>query len=231
MKWAAQRARAVSLRVTVKDVARMVPSLARELGKTPPTVDCGGDDFILTRAWGNVMRDALVHVLRNAIDHGIEGGDERHAGGKPPQGRITVDADQSGGRPVIRIADDGRGLAVDTLRRKIEGAGGRLDVSDEDIADQAFLSGVSSATALSAVSGRGVGLDAVRTFVRQRGGDVRIQFTGQRHEGTRPFGLIFELPADAVMVTAGPPPRAWAEPPPTPTVTPPADALVAQIPA
>ena len=231
VKWAAQRARAVSLRVIVKEVARMVPSLARELRKTPPTVDCGGDDFVLTRAWGNVMRDALVHVLRNAIDHGIEGGDERHAGSKPPQGRITVDADQSDGRPVIRIADDGRGLAVNKLRQKIEEAGGRLDASDEDIADQAFLSGVSSATTLSAVSGRGVGLDAVRTFVRQQGGDVRIQFTGERHEGTRRFVLIFELPADAVMVPGGPPLRAWAEPPPTPTVTPPAAALVARIPA
>jgi chemotaxis protein histidine kinase CheA len=213
---AAERARAIALRTTVKEVARMLPSLGRELDKPPPTVDYAGHDLTLTGSWGSVMRDALVHVFRNAIDHGIESRDERRARGKAPQGRILVHVEHGRGRTVVRVADDGRGLAVDSLRQKL----GKLDASDDQVADQTFLSGVSSKTELSAVSGRGVGLDAVRTFVRERGGDVQIRFSGERHEGTRAFELVFELPADAVVITS-PAPGRWGEG--TPAVTTPAE--------
>jgi chemotaxis protein histidine kinase CheA len=201
VKRAAERARASSLGATVKDVARMLPSLARELAKAVPIVDQGGRDVALSHSWGTVMRDALVHVFRNAIDHGIESREERQERGKAPEGRISISADDGPDGLVVRIADDGRGLAVDSLRQKLGDAG----ASDEAIAERIFQSGVSSAAALSAVSGRGVGLDAVRTLVRQRGGDVQIRFRGERHggDGTRPFELIFTLPADA-MVTAQP---------------------------
>jgi histidine kinase len=190
------RAHAVPLRELVKETARMLPSLARELHKPAPTVEHASQELLLTPAWAEVMKDALVHVFRNALDHGLEPGDARLAAGKPAPGRITIHIEpgQSGGA-IIRLADDGRGLALDSLRRQ----SARADSSDDELADLAFVSGVSTATRLSAISGRGVGLDAVRSFVRKLGGDVRIRFTGERRGGARPFELVFDLPRDAVL--------------------------------
>jgi predicted ATPase len=190
---ALKRAKAVPLREVVKEGARMLPSLARELDKTPPTVDCLGTGIELTPAWAQVMRDVLVHAFRNALDHGIESTDERQAKGKAPHGRIAVQAARDDDRIVVRVSDDGQGLRLDALREKTNDRGG----TDEEVAHKVFISGVSTAAQVSQVSGRGVGLDAVRSFMRRHGGEARIAFTGSGREGCRPFELVLELPEDA----------------------------------
>jgi len=95
----------------------------------------------------------------------------------------------------IHLADDGRGLPIADLRTKT----GRLSSSDRDVAEAIFDHGVSTARQLSHVSGRGIGMDAVRGFLRERGGDVAIEFTGDTHAGHRPFELVFRLPENATV--------------------------------
>jgi chemotaxis protein histidine kinase CheA len=141
-----------------------------------------------------LMRDALTHAFRNALDHGIEGAAERREQGKPPQGQISVRFRRSDGRVVITFADDGRGLPLTALRAKTDD----IHAADEELAERAFQSGVSTATSLTSISGRGVGLDAIRSFLRSQGGDARIAFTGLARGGHRPFELILELPSSAI---------------------------------
>jgi chemotaxis protein histidine kinase CheA len=171
----------------------MLPSLALELGKTAPAVECTGARIELTPVWAGVLRDILVHVFRNAIDHGIEPGSERQERGKPQQGRITVHGSKLANRVLMRVSDDGFGLRLDSLREKL----GDHSSSDEEVANLVFLGGVSTATQASQVSGRGVGLQAVRAFMRRGGGDARIAFVGAARHGCHPFELVLEFPDDA----------------------------------
>jgi len=95
---------------------------------------------------------------------------------------------------VITVADDGRGLPLNALRAKTDD----IHAADEELAERAFQSGVSTARVLTSISGRGVGLDAIRSFLRRNGGDAHIAFTGPARGGHRPFELILELPASAI---------------------------------
>jgi chemotaxis protein histidine kinase CheA len=202
------RASAVPLAELVAEGARMLPSLARELRKMTPIVDCSDGDGggALAPAWVAVVRDVLVHALRNALDHGIETTDERLAAGKRAQGRITLRIDHRADGASICIADDGRGLPLGALRDRL----GDRQSRDEEIADKVFLSGVTSAARLSSVSGRGVGLDAVRSFMRAHQGDARIAFTAGARGGCRPFELVLDLPRGAILpsLPEAEPPRA-----------------------
>jgi len=189
------RADAVSVEEVVKGSERMLASLANELGKATPIVECDADGLLLSADWAEVMRDVLPHAFRNAMDHGIEAEAERKERGKPVQGRIRLRAERLGSHVVIRFADDGRGLGLAALRERM----GTAAASDEEVAKTVFLSGVSTVATLSRTSGRGVGMDAIRAFVRQRGGGVNIAFTGEGRAGYRPFELVFELPESAVL--------------------------------
>jgi two-component system chemotaxis sensor kinase CheA len=215
------RGGAVPFSELVAQSARMLPSLARELRKGTPRIDVlcqddttsrGLDDVsdvknplrtMVTPQWSAILRDVLVHGLRNAIDHGIEGEAERQARGKEPQGRIRIHVERhGGGAATIRLCDDGRGLPLAALRERLEQLDGqRQRSSDEELAERAFQSGVSTAPRLSAISGRGVGLDAIRSFLRRQKGEARIVFTGPAEgDGRRPFELVIELPDGAVLL-------------------------------
>ena len=95
----------------------------------------------------------------------------------------------------IHLADDGRGLPIEELRSKT----GQVNRPDEDVAEAIFEFGVSTAKNVSQISGRGVGMDAVRGFFREHGGDVGIHFTGAAQSGYRPFELVFRLPNGAAL--------------------------------
>lgn len=192
---ALRRAGAVALSDIVHGVAKMLPVLAQELDKIAPVVDAEHSDVLLSEAWAPVMTDALIHAFQNAVDHGIEGEDERGRAGKAPRGKITLRTDRAAHGVRIRLADDGRGLDLDALRARTGDSSG----TDEHVAASAFQPGVSTAARVTSISGRGVGLDAVRSFVRERGGEVAIVFTGPASAGRRPFELVFTLPEDAVI--------------------------------
>jgi predicted ATPase/HPt (histidine-containing phosphotransfer) domain-containing protein len=191
---ALSRGAAASLRDVVRETGRMLPSLARELGKAPPEVDCTDDGARLKVEWAQVLRDVLVHAFRNAIDHGIEPPVERERHGKRAIGRIAVRFRSREKGAEVVVSDDGRGLDLASLRAALKG----LPCNDEELADKTFLSGVSTASHVSNTSGRGIGMDAIRSFLRRNGGDARIVLTGPEQQGFRAFDLVIDLPDSAL---------------------------------
>ncbi|MDQ2892607.1 MAG: chemotaxis protein CheW [Pseudomonadota bacterium] len=157
-------------------VPRLVRDTAAELGKAV-TLRIEGGEVELDREMIELMRDPLVHVIRNSIDHGIEAPADRTAAGKPATGQLTISARQSGNQILIDITDDGRGIDTDRLVAKAREQ--RLMPEEELRAltedarcDLIFHPGLSSRDAVSAISGRGVGMDIVRANVEQIGGRV-----------------------------------------------------------
>ncbi|UUL83656.1 chemotaxis protein CheA [Sphingomonas qomolangmaensis] len=156
---------------------RMVRDTAAGVGKLV-TLCVEGADVELDREMIEVMRDPLAHIIRNAIDHGIESPTERLAAGKRDHGRLTVSARQAGNQIVLEIADDGRGIDVDRVIAKLVAAG-RSERELRALPDRAklgliFEAGMTTKDEVSAVSGRGVGMDVVRACVEQIGGRIEL---------------------------------------------------------
>lgn len=156
---------------------RMVRDTAAGLGKSV-MLHVEGSDVELDREMIEVMRDPLVHIVRNAIDHGIEAPAARRAAGKRENGRLSVSARQSGNQIIIEIADDGRGIDVDKLIHKLA-ASGRDERQLRSLSARAKLAlvfepGLSSKDEVTEISGRGVGMDVVRASIEQIGGRVEL---------------------------------------------------------
>ncbi|MEP9357316.1 chemotaxis protein CheA [Sphingomonas sp. KR3-1] len=159
---------------------RMVRDTAAGLGKSV-MLQVEGSDVELDREMIEVMRDPLVHIIRNSIDHGIETPGERRAGGKRENGRLSVSARQSGNQIIIEIADDGRGIDTERLIQKLI-ANGRDEAKLRSLSTRArnelvFEPGLSSKDVVTEVSGRGVGMDVVRAAIEQIGGRVELDST------------------------------------------------------
>lgn len=156
---------------------RSVRSTCQATGKQATLVFTGGDTRIDSDVL-NRLTEPLLHVLRNAVDHGLEAPEERAAAGKDPVGRIELAFTRQGQQVVLRCSDDGRGLDLAAIRwRAIERGliGAEQPLSDEDVARLILLPGFSTADAVSEVSGRGIGLDVVREWVAAMGGAVHIE--------------------------------------------------------
>ena len=157
---------------------RMVRDTAGELGKQV-ALSIDGSDVELDREMIELMRDPLVHIIRNAVDHGIEAPADRKAAGKREAGRLIVSARQSGNQILVEIADDGRGIDVDRLVAK---ARQQKLVPEADLArmdaaaklDLIFHPGLSSRDTVAAISGRGVGMDVVRSNIEHIGGRIHL---------------------------------------------------------
>jgi two-component system chemotaxis sensor kinase CheA len=157
---------------------RLVRDAARSLGKQV-ALDVDGKDIELDRSLLDEIGDPIVHLLRNAIDHGIESPEDRVAAGKPPVGRLTLTAVRDRSAVIIRVADDGRGIDRDRVLRKAKERGdvdpGKVELSDEELIRLVSRPGFSTADRVTSISGRGVGVDAVQTRVRALGGSVDIR--------------------------------------------------------
>jgi two-component system chemotaxis sensor kinase CheA len=182
---------ALSLRmVPVGEVLRPFPRLVRDLSHRldkKVQLITRGETTESDKAIVDRLYEPLLHIVRNALDHGIEAPDARRAAGKPETGSITIAASQAGDRVVIEIADDGRGIDPSAVRRNAEERGlmpreTLLALSDEQVLGLIFASGVSTAGAITVISGRGVGMDVVRQTVEQIGGKVTL--TSSRGTGT-----------------------------------------------
>jgi two-component system chemotaxis sensor kinase CheA len=158
---------------------RMVRDLANTLGKRLD-LQISGEHTELDRTVIDGLGDPLVHMLRNAVDHGLESPGERVAAGKDPVGTIRLSARHAGDSVVIEVSDDGRGMDPDALRASVVRKG-LMDraaadaLSDRDALGLVFLPGVSTAAQTTDVSGRGVGMDAVRTAIGDLNGEVTIE--------------------------------------------------------
>src|SRR3546814_762686 len=158
---------------------RMVRDLAAELDKQV-TLEVDGGDVELDREMVEMIRDPLTHIVRNAVDHGIEPSDERVNAGKPLTGSLRVSARQSGNQILIEIVDDGRGIDGERLVRKAVGAGVISSEQGERLSNAQrialiFQAGLSTAQEVTAISGRGVGMDVVRANIERIGGVVDIE--------------------------------------------------------
>ncbi len=160
---------------------RMVRDLSAELGKQV-LVDVDGGDVELDREMIEMIRDPLTHIIRNAVDHGIEPPAERIKAGKREIGLLTVSARQSGNQILIDIADDGRGIDGKRLVDKAISSG-TLDkkeaaqLSPREQLALIFEAGLSTANEVTAISGRGVGMDVVRSNIERIGGIVEVDST------------------------------------------------------
>jgi two-component system, chemotaxis family, sensor kinase CheA len=191
--------RMVSLAQTFTRAARLAGRLARELGKSV-SVEVAGRETQLDKVIVDRVADSIYHVLRNAVDHGLEPPDERRLAGKTARGKIKLEATLEGTRAVVSITDDGHGIDRSELRRQAVGAG--LIAEDEVLSEEETLRlilrpGFSTANQISAVSGRGVGLDAVERTIYELGGELRI--SSEQGKWTR-FDLA--VPTTLVMISA-----------------------------
>ncbi|HEB95934.1 MAG TPA: chemotaxis protein CheA [Sedimenticola thiotaurini] len=157
---------------------RVVRDLARSL-KKEIDLELHGEETDLDKNLVEALADPLVHLVRNAVDHGIESPEEREQAGKPRRGKVVLSAAQEGDHILLSIADDGRGMDPDVLRRKAvekgmmdQEAADRLE--DRECYNLIFHPGFSTKTEISDVSGRGVGMDVVKTRIAQLNGSVEI---------------------------------------------------------
>jgi len=168
---------------------RLVRDLSAELGKQV-MVDLEGGNVELDREMIEMIRDPVVHIIRNCIDHGIETPSERLAAGKREIGLLQIGARQTGNKIVLMISDDGRGIDDDKIVKKAVAAGIVSERQAEEMPLQErleliFSPGLSTAEAVTSISGRGVGMDVVRANIERVGGEVYV--SSKRGEGTTIF--------------------------------------------
>ncbi|MFI8609093.1 chemotaxis protein CheA [Pseudomonas sp. NPDC077649] len=180
---------------------RLVRDLARNL-KKEINLELVGEETDLDKNLVEALADPLVHLVRNAVDHGVETPEEREKAGKPRGGRVVLSAEQEGDHILLSITDDGKGMDADVLRAKAVEKG----LLDKDAADRLnefecynliFAPGFSTKTEISDVSGRGVGMDVVKTKISQLNGTVNV--FSQKGAGSK---IIIKVPLTlAIMPT------------------------------
>ena len=169
---------------------RMVRDLARSLGKEV-RLEINGQSAQVDREVLEKLEAPLIHLLRNAVDHGVETPEERLRLGKPREATVKVDARHVAGLLMIIVEDDGRGIALEELReavvrKKLTASEVARDLSEEELLDFLFLPGFSMREKVTETSGRGVGLDVVQNMVKSVGGSIRVSTERGR-------GLRFQL--------------------------------------
>ncbi|QGW20334.1 chemotaxis protein CheA [Stutzerimonas degradans] len=180
---------------------RLVRDLARNL-KKEINLELVGEETDLDKNLVEALADPLVHLVRNAVDHGIESPEDREAAGKPRVGRVVLSAEQEGDHILLMITDDGKGMDANILRAKAVEKG-MLDkdaaerLSDLECYNLIFAPGFSTKTEISDVSGRGVGMDVVKTKISQLNGTVNVFST--KGQGSR---VVIKVPLTlAIMPT------------------------------
>src|SRR3989449_3416601 len=202
------RARMVPVGRLFAPFVRMVREASRASGKAV-SLEIRGETVEMDTTIVELMADPLVHLVRNAIAHGIEPEETRRRLGKPPHGTLHLGAAHKGGSIYIEVADDGRGIDLEAVSAAARRGGfvtaetiARL--GERDIVDLIFLPGLTTAASVTTAAGRGVGMDVVRTNVGRLGGEIEVQTEAGR--GTR-FRIRLPLTvaiSDALMVQVGP---------------------------
>jgi two-component system chemotaxis sensor kinase CheA len=199
--------RMVPIGPVVDPMRRMVRDLANSIGKQA-VLEVSGESVRVDKRLLELIRDPLNHLLRNAVDHGLEKTSDRVAAGKPPMGKIHLSAEARDSQVQIEIKDDGRGIRADEIRsaaveKGLIDADRAAALSQREALNLIFSAGFTTARTVTNISGRGVGLDVVRENVARLGG--RIEFFTEPGKGTQ-FNLNLPLTLTAsrgLMVTAG----------------------------
>ena len=210
-----KRLRMLPLSTITSSFPRMVRDLAKQSRKEAVLIIIGGETELDRRILEGI-KDPLVHLLRNAVDHGVEPADRRRSMGKPRTGEITLSAEQSGKEVVIRVSDDGSGLDLESIRHAVA-RHGRKDaptMTDAELVDAIFSLGVSTSRMITDISGRGVGLNVVRNNIENLQGRIQVEYkpgagttftltlplalTGTRGLLVRSAGQLFVAPITSV---------------------------------
>jgi len=184
----------------ISDVIESANSLADQLGKGKPTMDIDNADILIESDAETTLNNIFMHVFRNAMDHGIEGKEERVEKGKPESGKIQLQVTRDSEAANISISDDGRGLAISRIyKMAVEKGMYELDASKPsatEIANLIFSSGFSTADEVTDVSGRGVGMDAVKGFLEKAGGSIDVVLgEGGEEDDFRTFTTNIKIPS------------------------------------
>lgn len=169
--------RMVPIKPTFQRMERLVRDLSREFGK-PCLFETRGEETEIDRTVVEEIVDPLVHMVRNSLDHGLEPPEARRAAGKPEQGRLRLAARHEGGNLVIELSDDGRGIDRDRVLAKARALGlvpEGVVLGPDDVCALIFLPGFSTAEKVTAVSGRGVGMDVVKRNIDRLHGQIQIE--------------------------------------------------------
>ena len=183
------------------EIFSIVDTLARDLGKDKPHINIDNPGFSFTEDGLDILQHVFIHVIRNSIDHGLETANDRINLSKPPEGNINIGLQKKDEFLEIRYADDGAGLNLKKLKQM--GLDESLLPSDRvddpsAIAALIFEDGISTAVELSDISGRGVGMGAIRRFIEDAGGRLELYFVDESKvtssSETVPFGISMSLP-------------------------------------
>jgi two-component system, chemotaxis family, sensor kinase CheA len=201
LQLAVMKTRMVPIRKVFSRFPRLVRDLASKLGKQV-RLELVGEDTEVDKSVADELSDPLVHLVRNSMDHGLETAAERHRNGKGPEGYVRLSAHQEGNSIVIRVEDNGRGLQVEKIGEKAVAKGliekADLDaMSPRDIMNLIFLPGFSTAEQVSDVSGRGVGMDVVRTNISRMNGSLELD--SEPGQGSR---VTIKLPLTVAIIQA-----------------------------
>jgi len=196
-----------SMESILAGVSDSLPSLAKELGKETPHSTIEDHGIVIKNQVADLIRNVFMHLYRNSLDHGIEAPADRLAQGKPAAGSIQLELFLSDGKLQFKLRDDGRGLAVGFIRKKAMEKGlisPDQQLSAQETAQLIFLPGFSTAEKVTEVSGRGVGMDAVKSFVEREQGSIELRFldggANDSVEGFRPFETVITLPGKVAVV-------------------------------
>lgn len=172
------KARLVPVGKLFKKLPRMVRDLCKEFNKNI-LLKINGEETELDRSLIELLHDPLIHIIRNSVDHGIETPEARHHGGKEEKGLLSISAYNENNHVIIEIFDDGKGIDLKSIKDKVREKGIITEtelnnLSDTDIMNLVFIPGLSTAKKLSSISGRGVGMDVVKTNIEKMNGQVHI---------------------------------------------------------
>lgn len=184
--------RMIPLRAIFRKMAALVNELSRKLGKNIAFV-VQGEDTEVDRNMVNAINDPLIHIIRNAVDHGIERPEIRVKAGKPPHGTIRLSAYHSAGNVIMKVEDDGQGFDREAILRKAEKRGlissnaeGVDMIHDHEVFNLVFQAGFSTTEIISEVSGRGMGMDVVKKNIESLRGQVEVKSVPER-------GSVFKM--------------------------------------
>jgi two-component system chemotaxis sensor kinase CheA len=191
-----RRTRMVPFSFACDGLERLVRDLTAR-GDKKVRLDVEGGEIELDRSIVEGLRDPLLHLVRNAVDHGIEPAAARSTAGKPDVGRVTVTVALRGARVEVTVSDDGRGLDTGAIRDQLGKRALAVPADDRDAAQSIFLPGLSTAKKITSISGRGIGLDVVNTRLASMRGTVDVSF--EAGQGTK-FTLVMPLTLTSVRV-------------------------------
>ncbi len=201
LQLAVMKTRMVPIRKVFSRFPRLVRDLSSKLGKQV-RLEMVGEETEVDKSVADELGDPLVHLVRNAMDHGLEGVEDRKQAGKNPEGSVRLAAYQEGNSIVIRIEDDGRGLNVEKIAEKAVAKGlvSETDVAamgPRDLMNLIFLPGFSTAEQVSDLSGRGVGMDVVRTNISRMNGSLELD--SELGQGSQ---ITIKLPLTVAIIQA-----------------------------